>query len=120
MRVWGNMPSMSVHAYSWHIEGIGESHRERSLQKVKCELCGVEVNQQQMRPTCSTGQKDYQATLLNHVAEMSRDPPESIEVEEPVSQYCINMDGVTEMTNCLVANFPFGAVLLFGGMRKHF
>jgi hypothetical protein len=60
-------------------------------------------------------QKDYQATLLNHVAEMSRDLPESIEVEEPVSQYCINMDGVMETTNCPVANCPFGAVL-FGGI----
>jgi hypothetical protein len=50
---------------------------------------------------------------------MSRDPPESIEVEEPVSQYRINMDRVTEMTNCLVANCPFGAVL-FCEMRKLF
>ena len=116
--------ALSVRAYSRRIEGVGESHRERSLQKVKCELCGVEVNRQhlkvhQTRPTCSTGRKDYQATLLNHVAEMSRDPPESIEVEEPVSQYRINMDGVTETTNCPVVNCPFGAVL-FGGMRKHF
>jgi hypothetical protein len=64
--------------------------------------------------------KDYQATLLNQVAELSRDLPEPIELEDPaVSQYHINMDGVMERTNCPVANCPFGAVL-FGGMRKHF
>ena len=115
--------ALSMRAYCRRVEGVGESHRERSLQKVKCELCGAEVNRQhlkvhQTRRACNTGQKDYQATLQNHVAELSRYPPESIEVEEPESQYLVSMDGVTK-TTCPVANCPFGAVIP-GKMRKHF
>ena len=115
--------ALSMRAYCRRVEGVGESHRERSLQKVKCDLCGAEVNRQhlkvhQTRRACNTGQKDYQATLQNHVAELSSDPPESIEVEEPESQYLVSMDGVTK-TTCPVANCPFGAVIP-GKMRKHF
>jgi exonuclease III len=115
--------ALSMRAYCRRVEGVGESHRERSLQKVKCELCGVEVNRQhlkthQTRSTCITGRKDYQATLLNQVAELSPDPPESMEVEGPISEYSVSMDGLTE-TLCPVANCPYRQVIR-GRMRKHF
>ncbi len=41
--------AISLHAYRRRIEGVGETHRERSLQKVSCELCGAEVKRQNLK-----------------------------------------------------------------------
>ncbi len=38
--------SMSQEAYDRRTTGVGTTHRERSLQKVQCELCGETVNRQ--------------------------------------------------------------------------
>jgi hypothetical protein len=115
----------SMHAYRRRVEGAGESHRARSLQKVKCDLCGAEVNRQhlkthQTRDKCITGRKDYQSTLPNHMAELLGDPPEesSEEEEEPASEYRVSMDDLTE-TPCPVANCPFRDARRLR-MRAHF
>jgi len=116
-KLYGNQ---STQALRRRVEGVGLSYRERSLQKVICQLCGAEVNRQhlkthQTRRACETGQKDYQATTTEEVVEMSTDLPES---EDLPSEYSVSMDGKT-VTPCPVIGCPVKPKVR-GSMRKHF
>lgn len=113
--------AMSATAYQHFCSGVGESFRERSLQKVKCELCGTEMIRSSLSAhrksrKCIKGRKDYQqaTTPLTPVA---TDPlPESI--EEIPSEYCVSMDGRTA-TPCPVAGCPLCPTKR-NAMRAHF
>lgn len=99
--------AISAHAYKRRFDGVGESHRERSLQKVICELCGAEVNRQHLKKhqtirKCINGRKDYRATTLNTVATESNDEPL---VEGTPAEYRVSMDGYHD-TSCPVAGCP--------------
>ncbi len=55
---------LSDEAYNRQCTGKGKTHREKSLEKVTCELCGSIVNRQylpvhQKKPKCINGRKDY-------------------------------------------------------------
>ena len=55
---------LSDEAYNRQCTGKGKTHREKSLEKVTCELCGSIVNRQhlpvhQKKPICINGRKDY-------------------------------------------------------------
>ena len=113
----------SAHAYRRRIEGVGSSHRERSLQKVKCELCGTEVGRQNLKKhqttrACTFGRKEYLATNPNQVAEWLPDqempPPESLES----MTHHVSMDGLTT-AHCPVATCPYQTELR-GKMRRHY
>ena len=55
---------LSKEAYERKCTGRGNTHRQKSLEKVTCELCGTKVNRQhipvhQKRDTCKNGRKEY-------------------------------------------------------------
>jgi hypothetical protein len=56
---------LSKEAYERQCTGRGKTHRQKSLEKVMCELCGTkQVNRQhlpvhQKRDTCKNGRKEY-------------------------------------------------------------
>ena len=103
--------AISTHAYTRRITGVGETYRERSLQKVVCELCGQETNLQhlkkhQMTRKCNQGQEAQRATTQpNPVADMLLNEHQPEVMESPASEYLVSMDGITE-TPCPVANCP--------------
>lgn len=111
----------SAHAYKRRIEGVGSSHRERSLQKVKCEHCGTEVGRQQLKKhqmtqKCTKGRKEYLATNPNPVAECVPDPPPPPDLQSMM--YHVSMDGLNS-TPCPVATCPYKTEKR-NVMRRHF
>jgi hypothetical protein len=113
--------AMSATAYQHFCGFVGESFLQRSLQKVKCELCGTEMIRSSLKEhrktrKCIKGRESYmQATTTDQVA--PDPPPESIEVIPP-SEYRVSMDGQTA-TPCPVAGCPLCPSKRHA-MRAHF
>ena len=115
---------LSKQAICRRVEGVGLSYRERLTQKVICELCGTQVNQQslkihQARRVCKSGRATYQPTTTNNVVNMSTE--ELLELEEqdlPPSEYVLSVNG-ERATQCPVPNCPVKPVTR-RTMRVHF
>ena len=119
-KVYGNL---SENAVRRRVEGVGLSHRERSLQKVTCQLCGTQVNQQhlkthQTRRTCENGRKTYQPTNTENVADMSTEELAEFEENDFLCEYVISVNGKTG-TQCPVPNCPVKPITR-ETFRKHF
>lgn len=98
--------AISLHAYRRRIEGVGESHRERSLQKVSCELCGSEVSRQYLKKHQSTrkciSERNPSTMVGNHVDIPAPEPALLPQSDQTTSEYSVSMDG-RFATSCPVA-----------------
>jgi hypothetical protein len=99
--------SISKEAYSRRITGEGDTHRERNLQKVECELCGGMVCRQYMtkhqqtkkcekgRTEWATGREQMAATNDNEAAQEQHDS--ELETETEPTEYEIHMPNDQEV-----------------------
>ena len=119
-KVIGNLSEQAIRR---RVEGVGLSYRERGTQKVICELCGTQVNQQslrihQTRQVCKSGRATYQTTTTNNVVNMPTEEFLEGEEEDFPSEYVISVNGKTG-TQCPVPNCPVKPVTR-RTMRVHF
>jgi len=110
---------ISDEAYVRRLTGTGLSHRERSLQKVICDLCGASVNRQhlkkhQTRATCRKARQEPRPAVVEVVAEL----PRSNEEREPRT-YRVSVPGEGSMVNCPVEGCIYHGHTP-GAMRMHF
>ena len=113
--------AISARAYRRRFDRAVESHRERSLQKVDCELCGAVVNRQELKKhqatrKCANNRKDYRATTSTTVADESDEEPL---VERTPSEYRVGMDAGQHVTPCPVEGCP-ACPGTADTMRRHF
>jgi hypothetical protein len=121
-KVIGNLSKQAIRR---RLEGVGLSYCEqgRRTQKVICELCGTQVNQQslkvhQTRRVCKSGRATYQTTTTNNVVNMPTKEFLDWEEEDFPSKYVISVNGETG-TQCPVPNCPVKPVTR-RTMRVHF
>jgi hypothetical protein len=120
---------VSKEGYEKMINGGGESYRDRIKKKVKCDLCGKEVNCQNLKrhqgaKTCEIGREKYRKSLgtvqtaqetPTTTAPPHTSPTQSI---QPPAVYCLSMDNVTK-TCCAVDGCPYKQKMR-ASMRLHF
>jgi hypothetical protein len=112
----------SAHAYKRQVTGEGVSVLEYMKQRVKCELCGKEVNRQYLEKhkktqTCVNSRDAYEAPA----DEIYDDniPPEPEPMPQPPADHQVSMPEPQISTNCPVPNCPATPVTRTS-MRQHF
>jgi len=123
---------VSREGYEKLIGGGGESYRDRIRKKVKCDLCGKEVNCQNLKrhqgvKSCEKGREKYRKSL--GTAQTAQEIPTATDLPttsspslppsiQPPAVYCFSMDDVTT-TCCAVEGCPYKQKIR-KGMRLHF
>ena len=110
----------SKEAYNRKLTGEGLSHRQRSLSKVECYLCGTTINQQSMKlhqrtKKCESGWKEWAAR--RSVMETIKPPELDTETQAPI-EYKFSMP-MRKETPCPVQDCPYSTKTR-PEMRRHF
>jgi hypothetical protein len=119
--------SISKIAYTRRITGEGHTHRERTLQKVECELCGGWISRQyvtnhQKTRKCERGCEEWTtnraqtATANTNAATLEQN--DELEMEAAPKEYIFNMPKDQEVP-CPVERCEY-TTNIRGSMRRHF
>jgi hypothetical protein len=110
---------LSKEAYARKATGTGATHRERSLEKIQCNLCGDLIGRQhlikhQQTKKCKDGRMNYE-----HMEEQNEQEGEpNLSNEQEPKHYILSLEQ-DYITNCPVESCP-AKVKTPGEMRKHF
>jgi hypothetical protein len=128
MAMTGNTPIVTVsdRAFNRKRKGEGLSHREYSLEKVDCPLCGSKVNRQYLKKHQKTAKcQELRREYVSAQAEQSEQticPPvatHSTSIDRPPETYEFNMPGGGAISCCPVDGCPY-ATQFRPEMRRHF
>ena len=114
--------SISTEAYERRVTGYGATHRERSLEKIQCNLCGDLVGRQhllkhQLTKKCKNSRMTYEHVDDEEAHGTEAPHYQNATISDP-KQYTLSLQTGC-ITNCPVESCP-AKVKSPGEMRKHF